>query len=429
MTANPQATTRNPVATAELGVWITVLRENHLNLTHEQFAEAGGPDIDTQRLIEHGTDKQIDPETVRKYQHAFLTRLDDPYRSLFDALLIGCQYEDNPAAVARLKMERIEADQPNFVVGIDVTNPTFREPIYGDAIHLDALATHLPDAFRANFAYVLPEIVRHHRCLVLVRGPKAEHPALLTLRDAEWRDAKPNGDFFYVGTAPQENTYLYPLDPIANIRNLDRALKRSNALGATRDEATPLAWAIIIANSRAQASSTPAIEAWSDLAAEGPHAFTVSDRTVAMPDDGTEPPRPRPPLQSQIPDAETIWRTSKDILTPWRDDHTLATFFITVTDMTSRENIIAQRQQTPTPTPELTESVWAFNDDHYRGNLVDVLTDQHITTATISATSLTLNPPPIGASTTHALPTGIRGRAVVRSEGTQLWRVARISEY
>lgn len=412
------------LATWELGQWITILRE-HLKADPEQFAEAGGPSVEQQKATEYGNDRAIDDAVIDQYQKAFTTLGDEKDGSLFAALLVACQPVTDTGAADQLIEARQEFDHSAFVVGLDIGSKSWGGgDIYGDKIELDPrLAGALTEVLKHQFVYGLTEIARYYKGLVLARGPHAEHPVLTSLFTLEWKDVKPDGGLHFVGIVPTagQSGSMYPFDPIAGVRTIRQAVRRAEALGARRADVIPAAWAILIANSCATPDK-PAIEAWSELAASGPE-YIVGDQTAnpcgalaGLAD-----------MRGQLPDPATIWRTSRELLTPWRDDYTVAAWDAAIQPGAAYAELDVDRR--PPIDSTLNESVWVYDDSHYTTHLTTVLADQGITCATITDTTLAIHDPQQSGHVREPIywiPTGRPGRAVLRKGSHSEWRAAQV---
>ena len=411
------------LATWELGQWITILRE-HLRADPEQFAEAGGPSVEQQKAIEYGNNRALDDAVIDQYQKAFTALGDEKDGSLFSALLVSCQREKDNDAADRLIKARQEFDHSTFVVGLDIGNTSWGGgEIYGDRIELDPRVKDLlTDTMKTQFVYGLTEIARYYKGLVLARGPRPEHPVLTSLFTMDWKDVKPDGGLHFVGIVPPagQSGSMYPFDPIAGVRTIRQAVRRAEALGAQRAEVIPAAWAILIANSCATPVTT-AIEAWSELAARGRDGFVVgltADTPGAAPAGLAD-------MRDQLPDAATIWRASTELLTPWRDDYTLAAWDASIQPGAAGAQLGVDRR--PPNDSTLNESVWVYDDSHYATHLTTVLADQDITCATITDTTLTIHEPQQWADREPIYWIPARsGRAVLRKASHNDWRAAQV---
>ncbi len=415
------------IATWELGEWIKILREQRFKLNREEFAQAGGPDVGQQAITENGSDRPFDDATIDQYRTAFTGIGDEMAGSLFAALLTACQPTKDIDIADHLAHARQEFTHSAFVVGRALPQPHMAGgEIYGDRIELDPdVSDMLTDTMKHQFVCGLNEIARYYKGLVLLRGPKPDHPMLQSLFSPEWMDLKPTGGLHFVGIVPtdQQSAAMYPFDPIAGIRTIRQAIQRATALGARRAEVIPVAWAILLANSRATPDMPP-IAAWSQLAARGPECFTVADEASA--EDGSDTglsASGAANLPDQLPDPETIWRASTELLTPWRDDYALAAWDACITPGPTGAQLDVTRRDPPTTATK--ESLWVYDDSHYKTTLTTVLLDQGITCATLTDTALTMHEPhPLERDPVYWIPTGMPGRAVLRKASHQDWRAA-----
>lgn len=251
----------------EFGEFIAALRGR---VSRETVARHGGPSDTYQARIEGGDEMQISPDTIAKYSAAFSSMsFAEVTPSFFTAAARAFSEWPGSSGSARLSSADPDPDW-GFRVGNVV-------PESGTASPKELYAGRLARA-RGHLASALTELRGHGTTFLdVVAGVAAKHRAVTLIpwsvaaNDRKWTGywwQEAHGS--QPSAAPYARVGAYPdglprrvIDPIAGVSSLEQAHRRANALGASGEDRTFLAWAILLANAdSACAVGESPIESW-----------------------------------------------------------------------------------------------------------------------------------------------------------------------
>lgn len=253
--------------TPEFGRFIAEVRSGQ---SRRRIEEAGGPSERHQQDIEAGKEMPITARIRAQYRQA----LRDSETGLGDYFDAACAAFNG----AQHTPERSPYDEPwplyaggGFLVG-DLTRPgatiTVGALISGSSFGPDTAGTcgralwrHL-DGDRA-FTSVACRIATSHGGITVMPWPPTGATKVTT------GDLWPSHRIYRVGTTYDAGFPRLFIDPLREVKDLEKAYLRAAALGAADNDRAHLAWAVLLANGAAAQAGTNPLQSWINLFAAG----------------------------------------------------------------------------------------------------------------------------------------------------------------
>lgn len=277
-------------------------------VSRQDIADAAGPDVQTQELVEGGGVEQAPEETVFRYADVY-SRLAPELAPWSFIMSLNALREDCPPEVGPYLQDAAEQWKISnqLLLGFDLAAEHLEVgDVSGHALTISNQLGHvLTGEEIERFPRLVTRLLERHKAVTLVPTSQLGNPGLGALGSGHWykKDAAER-----VLGHSRTGSLRLAFDPLCGVDSLDTAVSRAMALGAESADVTVLAWAILLAAHQAAVTSR-----FSD---DGPQIL----REIG----GLEAPTIKG-IDVDVPGVEAMEAIANKYLARWREEYVLAT--------------------------------------------------------------------------------------------------------